>query len=97
MAAFFDAASILILTRNAEDQLEGRQLAPKSMIAEPNALVQLYTDQRTRLVEALMSPRVLVPEGRIDFEWTRLLLDVVETGERVQEEEETTLPRSGPL
>jgi putative ATP-dependent endonuclease of the OLD family len=47
-----------------------------------NPLVQLYTDQRMRVVEALMYPAVLVPEGRIDFEWLRLLLDVSEMGTR---------------
>ena len=95
MAAFFDAGSIQILSRTmtpgegdgnapAIEQLEGRPLSPASMASQPtpNTLVQLYTDQRARLVEALMYPRVLVPEGRIDFEWLRLLLDVAETGER---------------
>ena len=106
VAAFFDAASIQILTRSlrtvGEGQppvvhLEGRQLAPAPMIREPNALVQLYTDQRTRLVEALMFPRVLVPEGRIDFEWLRLLLDVVETGERELQAPEKVLPPFGAV
>lgn len=60
--------------------LEARPLAPASMVEEPNALVQLYTEDRTRLVEALMFPCVLVPEGRVDYSWLRVLLDVVETG-----------------
>jgi len=63
-------------------RLEGRSLAPSSMFKAPNAIIQLYTDNRTRLVEALMFPRVLVPEGRIDYEWLRLLLDISETGQR---------------
>jgi len=82
VAAFFDAASIQILTRNDAGVLEGRQLVTGSMLAAKNSLIQLFTDQRARLVEALMAPRVLVPEGRIDFEWLRLLLDIVETGVR---------------
>jgi len=93
VAAFFDAGSIQLLSptrapssgRGAvQERLEGRPLAPASvsMSQEPNALIQLYTDDRSRLVEALMFPRVLVPEGRTDYEWLRLLLDVVETGKR---------------
>ncbi len=89
VAAFFDAGSTQILSRRVTqgeegsppvEELEGRPLSPASMANEPNSLVQLYADHRARLVEALMFPRVLVPEGRIDFEWLRLLLDVAETG-----------------
>lgn len=91
VAAFFDARSIQLLSRTrapsseeggVQERLEGRPLAPASvsMSQEPNSLSQLYTDDRSRLVEALMFPRVLVPEGRSDYEWLRLLLDIVETG-----------------
>lgn len=97
VAAFFDAASIQILSRNDVGKLEGRQLAPKSMLTDKNSLIQLYTDQRTRLVEALMAPSVLVPEGRIDFEWIRLLLDVVETGERAPCSWENPIPPFGSV
>jgi hypothetical protein len=92
VAAFFEASCIQLLTRvvvpvgsagdTPTERLEGRPLAPPSMIAAPNALVQLYTEHRTRVVEALMFPTVLVPEGRIDFDWLRLLLDVSEMGSR---------------
>jgi putative ATP-dependent endonuclease of OLD family len=106
VAAFFDAHSIQILThvkshiQSGESQshcLEGRPLAPSPMIDDPNPLIQLYTDQRARLVEALMFPRVLVPEGRIDFEWLRLLLDVAETGKRPLEVSETSIPPFGSV
>lgn len=106
VAAFFDASAIQILSRTstfssdgaaAMEALTGRALAPHSMVAEPNALVQLYTDQRTRLVEALMFPRVLVPEGRIDFEWLRLLLDVAETGNRTLHGEQSSVPPFGSV
>ena len=63
-------------------RLEGKTLAPASMMKAPNPLIQLFTEDRTRLVEALMFPCVLVPEGRIDYEWLRHLLDVSETGRR---------------
>lgn len=59
--------------------VEVRCLVPAPVVNEPNAIVQLYTDDRTRLIEALMFPTVLVPEGRTDANWLRLLVDVVET------------------
>ena len=104
VAAFFEATNIQILSRTpvpADDdgprveKLEGRPLSPASMVNEPNSLVQLYTDHRARLVEALMFPRVLVPEGRIDFEWLRLLLDVAETGERTLHGHQSPVPPFG--
>lgn len=106
VAAFFDASNIQILTRTSTpgdeggpniERLEGRPLSPSSMVNEPNSLVQLYTDHRTRLVEALMFPRVLIPEGRIDFEWLRLLLDVVETGERTLHGHQSSVPPFGSV
>lgn len=104
VAAFFEATNIQILSRTpvpADDdgprveKLEGRPLSPASMVNEPNSLVQLYTDHRARLVEALMFPRVLIPEGRIDFEWLRLLLDVAETGERTLHGHQSPVPPFG--
>jgi putative ATP-dependent endonuclease of the OLD family len=97
VAAFFDAASIQILIRNEKEQLEGRQLAAQKMVQDKNALIQLFTDQRMRLIEALMALRVLVPEGRIDFEWLRLLLDIVETGERSLSLDENPIPPFGSV
>lgn len=106
VAAFFEAARIQILSRTtipADDgrsivkKLEGRPLSPVSMVNEPNSLVQLYTDHRARLVEALMFPRVLIPEGRIDFEWLRLLLDVAETGERTLHDYQSPVPPFGSV
>ncbi|MCC6363111.1 MAG: AAA family ATPase [Bryobacterales bacterium] len=105
-AAFFDAASIQILSRTSipgddggsrVEKLEGRPLSPASMVNEPNSVVQLYTDHRARLVEALMFPRVLIPEGRIDFEWLRLLLDVAETGERMLHGHQSPVPPFGSV
>ncbi len=107
VAAFFDASCIQLLTRvlieahkeekEVEHLLEGRPLAPTSMVDEPNALIQLYSDQRMRLVEALMFPRILIPEGRIDFEWLRLLLDIAETGARSLDSEDRTIPPYGSV
>lgn len=106
VAAFFDAGSVQILSHKVTSgegdappvvELEGRPLTPASMVNEPNSLVQLYTDHRARLIEALMFPRVLVPEGRIDFEWLRLLLDVAETGGRPLDRVQVTVPPFGSV
>jgi len=106
VAAFFDAASIQILSRTFTpsdeegatlEEFEGRPLSPASMVNQPNSLVQLYTDHRARLVEALMFPRVIIPEGRIDFEWLRLLLDVAETGERTLHGNQSLVPPFGSV
>jgi putative ATP-dependent endonuclease of OLD family len=106
VAAFFDAASIQILSRTftpsdkdgaTVEEFEGRPLSPASMVNQPNSLVQLYTDHRARLVEALMFPRVIIPEGRIDFEWLRLLLDVAETGERTLHDNQSLVPPFGSV
>jgi hypothetical protein len=105
VAGFFDAESIRMLRRvpkmlNADEGeefvLEACPLAT-SMVEAPNALIQLFTDKRLRLVEALMFPRVLVPEGRIDFEWLRLLLDIAETGARSLEPGYGTVPPYGSV
>jgi energy-coupling factor transporter ATP-binding protein EcfA2 len=106
VVAFFEAARIQILSRTSTpaadggsrvEKLEGRPLSPASMVNEPNSLVQLYTDHRARLVEALMFPRVLIPEGRSDFEWLRLLLDVAETGERTLHGHQSHVPPFGSV
>jgi putative ATP-dependent endonuclease of the OLD family len=106
VAAFFDARRIQILTKASPSgeqgqepvhRLEGRPLAPTSMMEEANSLIQLYTDDRARLVEALMFPCMLLPEGRIDFEWLRLLLDVAETGERPLHRTTSSIPPFGAV
>lgn len=43
-----------------------------------NSIRRLYRDSRADLVAALMYENVLIPEGRIDFEWFRLLQSVTE-------------------
>lgn len=45
------------------------QLPPETI----NGVRKLFSDHRLQVVEALMYPRVLVPEGRTDYEWLRLL------------------------
>ena len=81
VAAYYPATSVQILDRNS-----GR-LAATPMLPAPlegsatNARRKLFLDDRARLVEALMHHSVLIPEGRSEYEWFRLLSDVLETGD----------------
>ena len=81
VAAYYPATSIRILDRNPV------RLAAPPMLPAPlderatNARRKLFLDDRARLVQALMYHSVLIPEGRSEFEWFRLLSDVLETGD----------------
>jgi putative ATP-dependent endonuclease of the OLD family len=81
VAAFYPATSTLVIDRAGGDLTATRML--QSILTPTATQVQrkLYFDDRARIVDALMHHRVLVPEGRGDHEWLRLLSDVVETGE----------------
>jgi len=81
VAACFPAWDVLLLSKT-KGHLQARRLADHDLVNARNAVVQLFTDDRAALIEALMFPRIIIPEGRTDFEWLRHLLNVVETGER---------------
>lgn len=72
----------LLVARNTAGALEAKPLldAPLAPNA-PNGLRKLYQINRIETTAAMMSDRVLIPEGRFDFEWLDLLLRVVELGE----------------
>ena len=81
VSAYYRAISVQILGRNPA------RLATTPMLPEPldgsatNARRKLFLDDRARLLEALMHHSVLIPEGRSEYEWFRLLSDVLETGD----------------
>ncbi|MYB38818.1 MAG: AAA family ATPase [Gammaproteobacteria bacterium] len=81
VAAYYPATSVQILDRWPP------HLAATPMRTLPlgrtasNALRKLYHDDRPRVVEAMMYQRVIIPEGRSEYEWFRLLSDALETGE----------------
>jgi putative ATP-dependent endonuclease of the OLD family len=81
IAAFYPATSTLVLDRSA-DELKATPMLEASLTPTATQVQRkLYLDDRARVVDALMHHCVLVPEGRGDHEWLRLLSDVVETGE----------------
>ena len=81
VAAYYPATSVRILDRNP-GRLVATPMLPAPLAASAtNARRKLFQDGRARLVEALMYHKVLLPEGRSEYEWFRLLSDVLETGE----------------
>lgn len=81
VAAFYPATSTLVIDRAGGDLSATPMLSTSLAPTATSVRRKLYLDDRSRIVDALMHHRVLVPEGRGDHEWLRLLSDVVETGE----------------
>lgn len=82
VAAFYPPAAVQVLEHR------GDQLASSPLLDAPlagnasSAARKLYHEDRARVLEALMHHRVLLPEGRSEYEWFRLLADVLERGDR---------------
>ena len=97
VAAYYPATSVQILDRTPA------RLAATPMLRAPldgtatNARRKLFLDDRARLVEALMHHRVLIPEGRSEYEWFRLLSDVLETGDIALDAADTDGPAFGTV
>lgn len=81
VAAFYPSTNVLVL-ENRQGDLFARSLLDKPLTHEsPNSIRKLLRDNRQDVVSALMQERVLIPEGRIDFEWLRFLSTCTETQE----------------
>lgn len=81
VAAYYSATAVQILDCNAKRLVATPLLVAPLDSTATAARRKLFHDDRARLVEALMHHRVLIPEGRSEYEWFRLLSEVVETGE----------------
>ena len=79
VATFFPPSNVRILEIEPEELRATPLLATPLHTGATNAIRKLYGDDRTRLIEALMHHRVLIPEGRSEYEWFRLWSDAVET------------------
>ena len=97
VAAYYPATSVQILNRKPD------LLAATPLLSEPldgtasNAKRKLYQDDRPRVIEALMHHRVLIPEGRTEYEWFRLLSDVLETGDLALQITDAETPAFGTV
>jgi putative ATP-dependent endonuclease of OLD family len=78
VAAMADPHSVTVL-RNDAGSLSAMPLLPATLpAATPNSVRKLFQLNRVDTLGALMHDAVLVPEGRIDFEWLKLLVRAVD-------------------
>ena len=79
-----------MMLRNEGGILSAVPLLPASLsAATPNGVRKLYQLNRTDTIAALMHDAVLVPEGRIDYEWMKLLVRVVDLSQGWTQTEES--------
>ncbi|WP_320534350.1 ATP-dependent nuclease [Robbsia andropogonis] len=78
IAAMSDPLSVLVL-RNDDGVLSSVPLLPETLPPEAsNGVRKLFQLNRADTIAALMHDAVLVPEGRIDYEWFKLLVRAVD-------------------
>ena len=78
VAGYCDATDLLVI-RNADGVLKARPLLERPLGQDAtNAIRKLYQINRVEVAAAMMSDYVLVPEGKLDFDWLTLLTRAVE-------------------
>ena len=97
VAAYYPATSVQIVDRNPARLVATAMLPAPLDGTATNARRKLFRDDRARLVEALMYHSVLIPEGRSEYEWFRLLSDVLETGEVALDAVDADTPAFGTV
>lgn len=81
VAAYFPADSIMVLS-NVNGELNALPLIDKPLDQfASNGIRKLLFDNRLQVVEAVMCSRILIPEGRIDYEFLRLLSEAMDKSE----------------
>lgn len=76
VASIYEPTAIYVMaTSNGTAEAKPFLAAPLTQSASNNER-KLYIQNRSRVVEALMHPHVLIPEGRFDAEWLARLADV---------------------
>ena len=97
IAAFYRATSVQILDSNQGELFATPMLQKELDGSASNARRKLYQDNRTRVVEALMHHSVLIPEGRTEYEWLRLLSSGLESSELALDSAKTNVPAFGAI
>jgi energy-coupling factor transporter ATP-binding protein EcfA2 len=92
VAAFYPATAVQILDRRSTEVVSTPMLARPLDTGASNAARKLCHEDRPRVIEALMQDRVLVPEGRSEYEWFRLLTEILETGDHALVASESDTP-----
>lgn len=90
MVAAMAAPSSVLVLRNKGGVLSSTPLLPAALsAATPNGVRKLFQLNRIDTIAALMHDVVLVPEGRIDWEWLKLLVRAVDLSQGWTEAEES--------
>lgn len=97
VAAYYPATSVQILDRRPAGVASTPLLSRPLQANASNATRKLCHDDRPRVIEALMHHRVLIPEGRSEYEWLRLLADVLETGDHALDSGSCGTPSFGTV
>lgn len=97
IAAFFAATHVQILDSKPQGLTATSMLRKRLDSSASNAQRKLFHDDRVRLVEALMYQRVLIPEGRSEYEWFRLLNEVLETRDITVSDSSSETPVFGTI
>jgi putative ATP-dependent endonuclease of the OLD family len=78
VAAMADPTSVIVL-RNEGGVMAATPLLPASLsAATSNGVRKLFQLHRVDTIAALMHDAILIPEGRIDYEWLKLLARAVD-------------------
>ena len=97
VAGWYPATSVKVLDQRSTELTCISLLSRPLDTSASNAVRKFYYDERPRVIEALMQYRVLIPEGRSEYEWFRLLADVLETGTAVVELADQNVPPFGTV
>jgi len=97
VAAFFPATSVQVLDHRPTEMTSTPLLERPLNATSSNAMRKLCYDDRPRFIEALMHHSVIIPEGRTEYEWFRLLNNVLETGEKALEVVDSGTPSFGTV
>jgi putative ATP-dependent endonuclease of the OLD family len=85
VAGFCDATSLLVV-RNDGGTLTAKPLLARPLVQDAiNAIRRLYQINRVETATAVMSEFVLVPEGKLDFDWLSLLTRTIELDNETDE------------
>lgn len=88
-AAYYEGTNIIVL-QNKNGSLEAVPFLSSALKSDAtNVIRKLFVDNRRETLTALMSEILLVPEGRLDYEWLNRLVEITETQEGWQESLET--------
>jgi hypothetical protein len=88
-AAYYEGTNVLVLQNKSGLLTVTPLLSSALKFDASNVVRKLFIDNRRETITALMSEVLLIPEGRLDYEWLNRLVAITETQEGWQESLET--------